>query len=516
MQVRKITATYAPPYVELAANGKVLSDEEIARIKSGIKTEGKYSRKKLNSQFPWVYTHQKYYILHPNRGYNPEGGYGKVISAQDADTGEFIAFKIMTSYESQDESESAENAALLSSTQQEANFLADVGLAIINNQGRPITLHYVSNKSHCGKHMIAMQWLRGDTVCGNTLNKFPFIVTLSVIEQMLKEVKRLHHLGILHRDLKSSNFMFDSDSHCVKAIDFGFSQYMSSQRNYYVKEIVGTEGLIALELYDPYDFTSDLKPEVRFRMLENIKQKLLALENPTKEAIHDLLTNGGYYNEQTEMYALGKTIKYLRPSDSDEFVSSKQKEHLQILYKNMKHKNPAERPSIDTCLSFIQAMQREVTAREQVFRVGIINVRELDKLRNISNSDKLEENLRWQILEELRNFHKIILIDSHPNTDAALYNTVINDVLRCGVQHLSRDIYCAPFNGQLVEAIHRDLSHLYPLYHLKLYEVGLDTTRELKIGHEQNFARLAQKFGVFQPKAINDTKSVEVAAFRMD
>ena len=47
----------------------------------------------------------------------------------------------------------------------------------------------------------------------------------AVMQQLVSSVAYLHHAGIVHRDLKLENFLFDrSGGHVVKLIDFGFSQ----------------------------------------------------------------------------------------------------------------------------------------------------------------------------------------------------------------------------------------------------------------------------------------------------
>ena len=295
MQIRKITVPRcpAPIRVALEKNGKLLPDDEINRIKSLIKTEGKYSRSKLGSKFPFVFYHGKYYIL-CTRDYCSEGGYGKVVPAQDADTGEFVAFKIMTTFKNEvlrklgfSNSESDSQYSL--SVEHEAEFLANVGQAMMDNEGKPIKLSLTSEK-HEGriKYLIAMKWFSGKSVSDCKLGRFPFIVTLVVIEQMLREVKRTHELGILHRDLKNSNFMFDYMSHKVTLIDFGLARLMDQHKSYYTKSIAGTSGHIAPEIYNLFNFDNGLKKSKRFELLLKLKNDLLALENPTKESIRHL------------------------------------------------------------------------------------------------------------------------------------------------------------------------------------------------------------------------------------
>ena len=46
-----------------------------------------------------------------------------------------------------------------------------------------------------------------------------------IMQQLVSSVAYLHHAGIVHRDLKLENFLFDrAGGSVVKLIDFGFSQ----------------------------------------------------------------------------------------------------------------------------------------------------------------------------------------------------------------------------------------------------------------------------------------------------
>lgn len=73
----------------------------------------------------------------------------------------------------------------------------------------------------------------------------------SIIRQILLALNYLHTHGVVHRDLKLSNFVYDADTGALKLIDFGLSKFFISKRRMpRMNTCCGTLGYIAPEVLD--------------------------------------------------------------------------------------------------------------------------------------------------------------------------------------------------------------------------------------------------------------------------
>ena len=73
--------------------------------------------------------------------------------------------------------------------------------------------------------------------------------TYLIMKQLLEAVEHLHKNGIMHRDLKPQNIIFDTEANLIKVIDFGLSQDLSLPLNQDLF-CVGTPGFVAPEILD--------------------------------------------------------------------------------------------------------------------------------------------------------------------------------------------------------------------------------------------------------------------------
>ncbi|CAD8140833.1 unnamed protein product [Paramecium octaurelia] len=71
----------------------------------------------------------------------------------------------------------------------------------------------------------------------------------SIFKQLLKALKHLHSLNIIHRDLKLDNIMFKKkgDVKSLKLIDYGFATFLSDTKNMEFR--CGTPGYVAPEIF---------------------------------------------------------------------------------------------------------------------------------------------------------------------------------------------------------------------------------------------------------------------------
>lgn len=73
----------------------------------------------------------------------------------------------------------------------------------------------------------------------------------SIARQILLALSYLHTHGVVHRDLKLSNFVYDADINALKLIDFGLSKFFVSKRRVpRMHTCCGTLGYIAPEVLD--------------------------------------------------------------------------------------------------------------------------------------------------------------------------------------------------------------------------------------------------------------------------
>merc|ERR1719155_170442 len=85
-----------------------------------------------------------------------------------------------------------------------------------------------------------------------THGKFTEKDASEAVEQMLMALNYLHGHGIVHRDIKLENFMYENkDSSALKLIDFGFSEIWSLS-DPMMKKSVGTLDYAAPEVITKY------------------------------------------------------------------------------------------------------------------------------------------------------------------------------------------------------------------------------------------------------------------------
>ncbi len=79
-------------------------------------------------------------------------------------------------------------------------------------------------QSYSGHYLIIMEYCSGPTLRKlNESEELPWNKRLSIAFQIAQAMSYLHSRGIIHRDLKSENILFD-DKGEVKVCDFGFAR----------------------------------------------------------------------------------------------------------------------------------------------------------------------------------------------------------------------------------------------------------------------------------------------------
>lgn len=145
----------------------------------------------------------------------------------------------------------------------------------------------------------------------------------NVILQIIEGVDYLHKKGILHRDLKCSNILFDKDNN-VKICDFGLSTYTESSI-----DIVETPAYVSPEIING-SYPSEASD---IWCIGIIIYTILVGDTPFKS------------NSMKESYAKIKNVNYTYPEDSN--VPFLAKDLINLIL----NQKPENRPSLETIKS---------------------------------------------------------------------------------------------------------------------------------------------------------------------
>jgi len=96
----------------------------------------------------------------------------------------------------------------------------------------------------------------------STYGKFSELEALTVLIQILDAMKYLHSKGLVHRDIKLDNILFQSKNRIdIKILDFGIAEMVGSIKNSAFRRslVMGTPLYVAPEVLNGYcDFKSDI------------------------------------------------------------------------------------------------------------------------------------------------------------------------------------------------------------------------------------------------------------------
>jgi serine/threonine protein kinase len=244
-------------------NGKLFSDTKIAEIEEALKNEDgsfRYSKFYLRTELNIDIDRggvlrikndktQEYdlYAVYKDSATNEaikfgEGGFGKVKLIQNLRTGNFFALKVAIN-------DTPEAMAMF---QEEAGWLKE------NDRGHPVVL---AKKGYGGVNDNKICLLE-ELVPGKDLYNVLDEGVLSAGErfdialQALEQLRKMHAKGIIHRDIKAENMMYDSDSKKLAIIDFGLMTYSGLKD----ESLSGTQEYLAPELnIDPvYNSATDV------------------------------------------------------------------------------------------------------------------------------------------------------------------------------------------------------------------------------------------------------------------
>jgi serine/threonine protein kinase/ActR/RegA family two-component response regulator len=162
------------------------------------------------------------------------GAMGHVFKAYDEPLDRYVAVKILSK-------KLSNSPEFVERFRREAKLLASInhpGIAFIYSFGEQE-----------GEHYFAMQWCPGGSLSGMIRSKqrVEVLPAIDIILQCAQALSAASKKGVVHRDVKPSNILFDENQH-VKIVDFGiaFAQN-SSARLTQVQEFLGTPSFMAPE-----------------------------------------------------------------------------------------------------------------------------------------------------------------------------------------------------------------------------------------------------------------------------
>lgn len=155
-----------------------------------------------------------------------EGGMGEVYEAFDREIGTVVAIKTVRS-------EISSVPGMLDRFRQEVK---QAMLVSHKNVCRVHNLFIFRDRSPGCLAFFAMEYLDGQTLASYVREHGPFTpaAAMPVIEQIVNGLQALHDVGIVHRDLKSSNILLVSDGKSLKPVitDFGIARMATLQSDF--------------------------------------------------------------------------------------------------------------------------------------------------------------------------------------------------------------------------------------------------------------------------------------------
>ena len=160
-----------------------------------------------------------------------KGGMGEVFEAEDQRLGRRVALKFLPDATTSDNNRK--------------RFLNEARLAA---QLRHPHICPIFDVEECeGRIFLAMALINGETLSARLRRgPIPLETALRWSREILSGLEAAHAAGIVHRDIKSSNLMVDSDGH-ITILDFGLAQRGGDERLTQVGWAVGTPAYMAPE-----------------------------------------------------------------------------------------------------------------------------------------------------------------------------------------------------------------------------------------------------------------------------
>jgi eukaryotic-like serine/threonine-protein kinase len=155
-----------------------------------------------------------------------EGGMGAVYKARDVELGRVVALKVIRP-------ELARNRAILDRFKQELILATQV-------THRNVVRIYDLGEAE-GIKFITMEYVEGENLALvlHQRTKLPPKEAVALIEQVCRALEAAHNVGVIHRDLKPQNIMWEKGGR-ILVMDFGLAKTLEGDRMTQTGAMVGT------------------------------------------------------------------------------------------------------------------------------------------------------------------------------------------------------------------------------------------------------------------------------------
>src|SRR3984957_14299222 len=166
---------------------------------------------------------QRYEVL----GLLGEGGMGAVYKARDVELSRMVALKVIRP-------DLARNRAILDRFKQELILATQV-------THRNVVRIYDLGEAE-GIKFITMEYVEGEDLATilHKRVKLPPREAVAVIEQVCRALEAAHNVGVIHRDLKPQNIMWETGTGRILVMDFGLAKTLEGERMTQTGAMVGT------------------------------------------------------------------------------------------------------------------------------------------------------------------------------------------------------------------------------------------------------------------------------------
>ena len=156
-----------------------------------------------------------------------EGGMGAVYKAKDVELGRMVALKVIRP-------DLARNRAVLDRFKQELILATQV-------THRNVVRIYDLGEAE-GIKFITMEFVEGEDLAGilHQRTKLPPQEAVAIIEQVCRALEAAHNVGVIHRDLKPQNIMWEKGTGRILVMDFGLAKTLEGDRMTQTGAMVGT------------------------------------------------------------------------------------------------------------------------------------------------------------------------------------------------------------------------------------------------------------------------------------
>ncbi|CEG76733.1 Putative CAMKK/ELM protein kinase [Rhizopus microsporus] len=191
------------------------------------------------------------------------GMHGKVKLAQDLDTGELVAIKVV---DKQSRKRQLGYGPLRKSRDTDGEQRVRREIAILQKCVHPhvVRLQEVIDDYSSKKIYMVLEYMEGGEIVWRTPDDEPAL-SVSQARQIFRDLVSgldyIHYQGIIHRDIKPSNLLYTKDNRSVKISDFGvsyFNERLAGPNAHYddniekdLEETAGTPAFFAPELCSP-------------------------------------------------------------------------------------------------------------------------------------------------------------------------------------------------------------------------------------------------------------------------